>query len=438
MYVLRERIVDDRLVVDLVNTGEPVASPRFEFRIEALGDGASFREAGTSGGGLSVGASRDGARIAITITGRVAGEVMPEAPLLSILFDITGEGLLSVESAALSIDGMPVAVTAFPPVGLGAANHPPIATDDRVVTGRGEDVLIDVLANDADPDRDSLSILLLDQPVGGVISVVDGKVLYRPLLGGVSTDRFTYEVSDGNGGTARATVEIEFDEPPVALDDRVAIRQFTPLIGFDPRANDRDPDDDLLTLVAVEQPANGRVFLLDDGTLAYAPPRGFTGVDVARYTVADPRGNDADAAVEITVRPDDPDAVAARFVAYLYEAALGRAPDVPGLNFWIRQGEAGLSERALAGEFLRSPEFAATLGAPGSLSDAAFVEGLYENVLDREADPAGLEHWLSVLERPAVTRIDLLTSFAESPENLIGSPLIATLEEQPGGLWDYA
>jgi hypothetical protein len=136
----------------------------------------------------------------------------------------------------------------------------------------------------------------------------------------------------------------------------------------------------------------------------------------------------------------------ARLVAYLYEAGLDRdgAIDAGGLNYWIDQREAGLSERGLALEFLRSDEFEAAFGEPleaddpAYLDDAAFVAALYENVLDREADAGGRAYWLGRLGAPGVDRADLLLEFARSPENVAGSPEVATLAQVEPGVWDLA
>lgn len=215
-------------------------------------------------------------------------------------------------------------------------------------------------------------------------------------------------------------------------------------------ANDRDPDGTLEAVYVWAAPANGRFDLLGDGTIRYTPDRGFEGVDQFEYLVIDDRGGHARATAIVSVSADPGtgqglSVAAARTVAYLYEAALDRngAIDAGGLNYWIDQREAGLSERGLAFEFLKSREFEAAFGDPldptdpRHLDDFAFVTALYENVLDREADDGGRDFWLSVLARPEVDRADLLLNFAASRENVEGSPAVATLEEVEPGAWDF-
>lgn len=151
----------------------------------------------------------------------------------------------------------------------------------------------------------------------------------------------------------------------------------------------------------------------------------------------------------------------AQTVALLYEAGLDRNGniDLPGLNFWIDQREAGLSVLGLAAFFLDSDEFQASaeaLLADGTdLTDANVRDGsvfsnedyvvlLYENVLDREFDVPGRDFWLSVLEtfdanpnQSATARERLLLAFAESDENRNGSPVVDTLAEVSPGEWDF-
>ncbi|MEM9145640.1 MAG: DUF4214 domain-containing protein [Pseudomonadota bacterium] len=136
----------------------------------------------------------------------------------------------------------------------------------------------------------------------------------------------------------------------------------------------------------------------------------------------------------------------ARTVARLYEAGLDRNGniDLPGLNFWIDQRGAGLTERALAQAFLGSAEFEAAFGDaldpgdPRFLTDRDLVQQLFRNVLDREGEQAGVDFWVGQLQTPAVTRADMLLAFAESPENIAGTPLVDTLVEDTTGDWFFS
>lgn len=89
----------------------------------------------------------------------------------------------------------------------GSGNSAPVANNDSASTKAGTAVVIDVLANDTDPDGDSLSIAAV---VGGsvTINVVDNTVTYEPLSGFTGTDSFKYQASDGALVSNQATVSV--------------------------------------------------------------------------------------------------------------------------------------------------------------------------------------------------------------------------------------
>ena len=96
--------------------------------------------------------------------------------------------------------------------GGGARNDPPLAVDDAAETVEGTAVFIDVLANDSDPNGDTLTVVDVSAPAHGTAVVAAaaaaGTVEYTPEPDFHGTDRFTYVVGDGSGLTARAAVEV--------------------------------------------------------------------------------------------------------------------------------------------------------------------------------------------------------------------------------------
>ncbi len=100
-------------------------------------------------------------------------------------------------------------------------NTPPIARDDHAtVQENSTDNQIDVLANDSDPDGDTITIISITQPTFGTSSYDSSFTYYTPDKGYDGPDAFTYKIDDGNGGTATATVFItvipinETNNPP--------------------------------------------------------------------------------------------------------------------------------------------------------------------------------------------------------------------------------
>ena len=129
-------------------------------------------------------------------------------------------------------------------------------------------------------------------------------------------------------------------------------------------------------------------------------------------------------------------------IALLYAVALGRAPDLPGLNFWLNKALAqdGMSVEQIAGQFYFSDGLATVLGAhPDTLSDSAIVEALYSGVLDRsapasQADPAGFAFWVAQVE-DGLSRPALLRAFAITPETVADAGFLDTLAQNDDGLW---
>jgi hypothetical protein len=103
----------------------------------------------------------------------------------------------------------------------------------------------------------------------------------------------------------------------------------------------------------------------------------------------------------------------------LYQAALDRKPDAGGLGYWIAQLDRGLAATEAANGFIASNEFAQRYS--GADSDEAFLNLLYQNVLDRDADSGGRQYWLANMANMAtgMRRDEILLGFSESDENRI-------------------
>ncbi len=87
-------------------------------------------------------------------------------------------------------------------------NRAPTATPDTAETVSGQSVVIDVLANDTDPDGDPLAISAVGTPSGGSVEIVDGRLVYTAAAGFAGTDQFDYAVSDGAGGGSGSFVTV--------------------------------------------------------------------------------------------------------------------------------------------------------------------------------------------------------------------------------------
>lgn len=103
-------------------------------------------------------------------------------------------------------------------------NSPPVAVNDLFdieITGvpvTNPSGAFDPRVNDSDPDGDPLTITdIVTQPTHGTAGVINGGTQVNYVYSGtinvptVVHDSFTYKISDGNGGTATATINVTLD-----------------------------------------------------------------------------------------------------------------------------------------------------------------------------------------------------------------------------------
>ncbi|HSL56937.1 MAG TPA: family 43 glycosylhydrolase [Acidimicrobiales bacterium] len=99
-------------------------------------------------------------------------------------------------------------------------------------------------------------------------------------------------------------------------------------------------------------------------------------------------------------------------VRRLYLAYFLRESDAGGLTYWSNLYAGGRTLSAISGGFAESAEFRSRYG---QLSDRAFVELVYANVLGRAPDGGGLTHWTGMLGSGR-TRGWVMIGFSESAE----------------------
>lgn len=130
--------------------------------------------------------------------------------------------------------------------------------------------------------------------------------------------------------------------------------------------------------------------------------------------------------------PNPPSAIsqaAATFITTLYKDILGRAPDAAGLTNWVNIVNSGATVRQIVDGFWNSTE---QLANPiGNLvtathdADNAFVSALYQDVLGRTGDQAGIANWDQILNSNSATPYQVAIDFWNSPEHLDGSNPVA-------------
>lgn len=150
-----------------------------------------------------------------------------------------------------------------------------------------------VLANDHDPDHQSLAAQLVTAPSHGQLALAgDGSFQYTPLPDYFGTDTFAYAVSDGIAQSS-ATVTIDVaainDAPrvgprafTVAEDEMLSVAAADGLL-----AGTSNPDGDLVTTVIDLPPQHGRLVAQPDGSFQYQPAADFHGIDTFRFHATD-------------------------------------------------------------------------------------------------------------------------------------------------------
>jgi hypothetical protein len=99
----------------------------------------------------------------------------------------------------------------------------------------------------------------------------------------------------------------------------------------------------------------------------------------------------------------------------VYQAAFARTPDAAGLGFWMSAMDKGQSLLSVAQGFVASNEFKTIYGANPTSTE--IVSKIYENVLHRPGEDAGIKFWAGVLDAKSATVAEVLMGFSESPEN---------------------
>jgi len=200
-------------------------------------------------------------------------------------------------------------VTSFNSVPAGS---PPTAQPDTATTAEDSPVNVDVLANDSDPDGNTLLLASFDSTSsnGGTIArddngtpgdTSDDILVYTPSLNFNGVDTFNYTVSDGTqSDTGSVTVTVTATNDAPTADDQSVTTQEDTSVSITLTASDVDGDP--LTYNVVSFPLNGQL----TGTapnLTYTPDPDYNGADSFTFVANDGSLVSNTATVSITVNP---------------------------------------------------------------------------------------------------------------------------------------
>ncbi|WP_417520096.1 Ig-like domain-containing protein, partial [Minwuia sp.] len=137
-------------------------------------------------------------------------------------------------------------------------NDPVTAHDDAATVDENSSVLIDVTANDTDIDAlDTPTVQSVGTAANGTVGIEGGEIRYTPNADFFGSDSFTYVVTDGNGSTDTATVNVMVNEvgPQLTNDLGFTGTENVPVL-LDVLANDSGND---LRIVSAEAASGATV-----------------------------------------------------------------------------------------------------------------------------------------------------------------------------------
>ena len=171
-----------------------------------------------------------------------------------------------------------------------------------------------MLANDTDPDGDSLTVTATSAPAHGSATLnPDGTITYTPAANYAGPDSFTYTATDGTlNSTAVVSITVTpVNDAPTAGDDVITIPEDS---GFEGNLlnNDTDPDSTTLTVTTPGTTTTdlGTLTVTTHGAVFFSPTPNASGSRTFTYTITDGQSTDT-ATITVTVTPvnDAPTAV---------------------------------------------------------------------------------------------------------------------------------
>ncbi|KAG2382133.1 hypothetical protein C9374_005925 [Naegleria lovaniensis] len=202
-------------------------------------------------------------------------------------------------------------------------NNPPTPVDDVFTIPKGKSSVLNVLANDVDPNDGPSSVRVINSVDASSKKNILSSILRNQIGGNTDalsyaavneeyTDSFTYDVTDQNGlsSTFKATVTLNVvNTAPVATDDSY-VTLWNRNVDCNVKANDQDENGDLpsSTIQVTTNPSHGTVVVVGDN-VRYTPTNGYVGSDSFQYRLNDGSSSNAlsnIATVTIDVRNNAP------------------------------------------------------------------------------------------------------------------------------------
>tara|TARA_Y100000593_G_scaffold16926_2_gene33716 strand:- start:4724 stop:13495 length:8772 start_codon:yes stop_codon:yes gene_type:complete len=182
-----------------------------------------------------------------------------------------------------------------------------------VSVSTNEDTAVAITLSGSDADGDAITFDIVGGPSTGSLTNSNGSigagstnvgssVTYTPNLNSDANDSFTYKAKDSNDNLSEsATVSITVnavDDVPVANAVAISTDEDTAVaITLD----GVDPEDAITGYAISENPSNGTLGEISNGTVTYTPNENWNGTDTFKYTATSQSGTSDDGTVTVTV-----------------------------------------------------------------------------------------------------------------------------------------
>ncbi|MDH4117291.1 MAG: Ig-like domain-containing protein [Acidimicrobiia bacterium] len=181
-------------------------------------------------------------------------------------------------------------------------NDMPVAADISDATDWVTTIDVPVVFPDSDVDGDPLTVIVLQGPAFGNVTVVGGSLRYTPAFGMSGTTTVIYRLCDPGGLCDDGTVTLTVAAITIARDDSGSTNPggntTVRVIANDvPASGDWHPPSFRITT----QPTGGDARTMSGGRIRYSARRDFTGTDTIGYEVCDTAGSCDTAELTIVV-----------------------------------------------------------------------------------------------------------------------------------------
>ncbi len=175
-------------------------------------------------------------------------------------------------------------------------------TADDISTSTDQNQAIDIALTGTDPENETLTFEIVQNPSGGSVSINEYVATYTPNPTYIGTDYFFYVANDGSSNSDQARVEIVVNDinlAPTAIDSSYTIYADTEI---DITLEGVDIDEDNLNYSIVAGPTNGSYEQYNINHIIYTPNEGYSGTDSFTFVVNDGEYNSNEGTINISIK----------------------------------------------------------------------------------------------------------------------------------------